>query len=211
MPRRSSTVTVTVTGPAAAAAVVLSLAGCATASAGTAASADSIAAYADAAGIAPELVYTTEVAGYDVAPQSVGPTADDGMSATWFNATTHAMLSIRTEWGEMTAASCAETPVWESPDAPVTCTDEGGLWHRSAGPIHEYVTVRDGVWIQVIGMDGAPQADLLAAAQAARTPSEAELEHLFSDLPDTSTGPVERGDLPENGDGAPIDPTGPGG
>lgn len=189
--------------------VALSLAGCATDS--TPASPDTIAGYADAAGIAPGLVYTTDVDGYELAPQSVGPGAGSGMTATWFNQTTGALLTIRTDSGDMTAASCVETPVWDAPDEPVTCTDEGGVWHRSAGSIHEYVAVRDGVLIRVTGMNDAPRADLLAAANAAHVPSAAEIDLLFSDLPDAPGDPVERGDLPENGDGAPIDPTGPGG
>lgn len=41
--------------------------------------------------------------------------------------------------------------------------------------------------------------------------SDAELDLLFSGLPAGPAQPIERGDLPENGDGAPIDPTGPGG
>ncbi|MFG6503392.1 hypothetical protein [Microbacterium sp. P05] len=60
-------------------------------------------------------------------------------------------------------------------------------------------------------MNDAPSADLLAAAEAAHVPSEGQLELLFSDAPEAPATPVERGDLPENGDGAPIQPTGPGG
>jgi len=156
-------------------------------------------------------VYTTEVDGYDLAPQSVGPGADEGMSATWVNGSTSAMLTIRTESGDLTAASCEETPLWEAPDETVTCTDEGGIWHRSGGNIHEYIAVRDGALIRVTGMNDAPPADLLAAAKAAHVPSDAELELLFSDLPEVPADPVERGDLPKDGDGAPIDPSGPGG
>jgi hypothetical protein len=197
---------------AVAALVALSLGGCASVAAGTvAADADSIAKHANAVGMAPELVYTTEVDGYDLAPQSVGPGAADGMSATWFNGTTGAMLTIRTDSGDLTAASCVETPLWDAPDEPVTCTDEGGVWHRSGGNLHEYVAVREGALIRVTGTGGAPAADLLAAAKAAHVPSDAELELLFSDLPEVPADPVERGDIPENGDGAPIDPSGPGG
>ena len=193
-----------------AAAVVLSaaLTGCATA---TAASPDAIAERADAVGIAPELVYTTDVDGYDLAPQSVGPTGGIGISATWFNNSTGAMLTIRTEPGELTAASCASTPLWEGPDEPVTCAEEQGVWHRVGGDVHEYVAQRGDAQIWVTGSSNAPPEHLLQAANAARVPSDAELERLFSDLPATPAGPVERGDLPENGDGAPIDPSGPGG
>jgi hypothetical protein len=191
--------------------VAVSLGGCATAAAGgDAADSDSIAARASVLGIAPDLVYMTEADGYDLAPQSVGPSGLDGMSATWFNQTTGAMLTIRTSRGEMTAASCPESPLWDAPDAAVTCTDEDGVWHRSGVGVHEYVAVRDGALIGVGGV-GATPTELSAAARAVRVPSEAELERLFSDAPDVSATPVERGDLPDNGDGAPIDLVGPGG
>ncbi|MGK3952311.1 hypothetical protein ACLKM7_08305 [Microbacterium sp. I2] len=192
--------------------IAASLGGCASGMAGTdAADPDAIAGRASAVGIAPELVYTTEVDGYDLAPQSVGTGAAEGMSATWFNQTTGAMLTIRTDRGELTAASCAGIPLWDAPDGPVTCTEEAGIWHRSGGGVHEYVAVRDGALIMVTGMNNAPSEDLLAAAEAVHVPSDAELELLFSDLPEVPAAPVERGDLPDNGDGAPIDPGGPGG
>ncbi|WP_019179667.1 hypothetical protein [Microbacterium yannicii] len=196
------------------AAVVLtvSLGGCASVEPGMgAADPHSIAERASAVGIAPELVYTTTVDGYSLAPQSVGPGADDGMSATWYNESTGAMVTIRTDRGELTAASCVETPLWDAPADPVTCTDEDGVWHRSGGGVDEYIAVRDDVLIQVTGMNNAPPAELLAAAKAVRVPSDAELELLFSDVPDVPAAPVERGDLPDTGDGAPVDPVGPGG
>jgi hypothetical protein len=200
---------------AAVALVAVTIGGCASGALGTeaadAADADAIAERADAVGIAPDLVYTTDVDGYDLAPQSVGPGAADGMSATWFNQSTGAMITIRTDRGETTAESCAETPLWEAPDESVTCTEEDGVWHRSSGGLHEYVASRDGASILVTGMNNAPTADLLAAAKAVRVPSDAQLELLFSDLPEAPEVPVERGDLPRDGDGAPIDPTGPGG
>ncbi|WP_127817713.1 hypothetical protein [Microbacterium sp. CPCC 204701] len=192
--------------------VAVALGGCASAAPGRdAADPDQIAERASAAGIAPELVYITEVDGYDLAPQSVGSGAAGGMSATWFNETTGAMVTIRTDRGEMTAESCAQTPLWEAPDEPVTCADEEGVWHRSGGGVHEYIVVQDGAAIRVTGMNNAAPTDLLAAAMAVRVPSDAELELLLSDLPEAPGAPVERGDVPQNGDGAPIDPVGPGG
>lgn len=192
--------------------VAVSLSGCASQTPGTdAADPSLIAERASAVGIAPELVFTTQVDGYDLAPQSVGTGAADGMSATWVHDTTGAMLTIRTDRGELTAASCVETPLWEAPAEPVTCTEEEGVWHRSGGSVHEYIAVRDGALILVTGLNDARPAELEAAAKAVHVPSEAELELLFSDLPVVPAEPVERGDLPENGDGAPIDPVGPGG
>ncbi|MCJ1706247.1 hypothetical protein [Microbacterium sp. VKM Ac-2923] len=161
--------------------------------------------------IDPALVFTTQVEGYDLAPQSVGPANDDGLSATWVDEQTAAIITIRTSPGEPDAAGCATTPLWDLPDTAVTCTEESGLWHREGGDAHEYFATRDGTTIWVIGLNGTPADDVRAAAEAVRVPSESELEALFSDAPTEAREPVERGDLPENGDGAPIDPSGPGG
>lgn len=190
----------------------VALAACASMTPGAdAADASSIAERAGALGVAPDLVYTTEVDGYELAPQSVGPGAADGMSASWFNETTGALFTIRTDHGELTAASCAGTPLWDAPHAAVTCTDEDGVWHRRGGGIEEYVAVHDGALIWVTGTNAASPGDLLQAAENVRVPTDAELDQLFADAPEAPTEPVERGDLPENGDGAPIDPVGPGG
>ena len=107
------------------------------------ANSETIAARANAVGIAPDLVYTTTLEGYDLAPQSVGPGAADGMSATWFNQATGAMVTILTDRGDMTAQSCAQTPLADAPDEPVTCTYVDGVWHRTGGCVHEYVAVRE--------------------------------------------------------------------
>lgn len=196
-----------------AASLAVTVTACATgAGAGTPADSGQIAEGARSLGIAPEFVYTTDVDGYDLAVQSVGANGAAGLSATWFNNSTGGMLTIRTDRGELTAETCPATPLEEAPDTAVTCEHDGdGVWHRSAGAAHEYVATRGGVLIRVSG-SGAPPEDLRAAAQAAHVPSSAELELLFSDAPELPTGPpVERGDIPENGDGAPIDEPGPGG
>lgn len=159
----------------------------------------------------PALVFTTQVDGYDLAPQSVGPANDDGLSATWVDEQTAAMITIRTSPGQPDAAGCAAMPLWDLPDAAVTCTEESGLWHREGGGAHEFLTARDGATIWVIGANGTPLDDLRRAAEAVRVPSDAEVEALFADAPTEPSAPVERGDLPENGDGAPIQPSGPGG
>lgn len=191
------------------AAVILgSVAGCASMAP---ADPEAIAERAAATGISADLVYTTTVDGYDLAPQSVGETPSGGMSASWVNTATGGILTIRTEHGEITAASCPDIPLWDGGNEPVACTDEGGRWHRTSGSTHEYIVARDDTLILVTGMNNADPGDLLAAAQAVHVPSAAELELLFSDLPDGPAEPVQRGDIPENGDGAPIDPTGPGG
>lgn len=168
-----------------------------------------IAATAADLGVAPDLVFTTVADGYELEPNSVGPFNVEGMSATWFDGESN-MLTLRTGRGEMTRDTCADTPLEETGDVPSTCVEEHGVWHRSAGEAHEYVAVHGGALIRVSGA-GVPAADLREAAHAVHVPSEAELSLLFSAERASLSGPVERGDIPENGDGAPIDPIGPGG
>lgn len=196
-------------------AVALLLSGCATPAAqggaADAAEPDAIASRAASLGIAPDLVYTTAVDGWLLAPQSVGVNGSEGMTAAWTADGSAAILMLRTDRGELTADTCAAMPLWDASDAPVTCTEEGGVWHRSGGGVDEYATSSEGAIIWVIGMNAAPTEDLKAAAQAVHVPSEAELQLLFSDAPTGAATPAERGDIPENGDGAPVDPVGPGG
>ena len=198
---------------AVAASVTFVLAGCATGAGGSSpAEPGQIAERAASLGIDAELVYTTRVDGYELAVQSVGPSNSVGMSATWFDNGTGEMLTLRTAYGELSAESCPAIPIEEAYDAAVTCEQTADdLWHRWAAGAHEYVAVRDDVLVRVSSA-GAPPEDLRAAADAAHVPSAAELDRLFADAPENPPGPpVERGDLPENGDGAPVDPQGPGG
>ncbi|MEV8272281.1 hypothetical protein [Microbacterium sp. NPDC077184] len=206
----------------AAASVAVVVSGCATGAGGVGdgrgaegaetASADQIAASMGGLTIDPTLVYTTDVDGYDLAPQSVGGSAETGMSAVWFNATSSAMVELRTEAGDLDAESCAALPLWNGPSGDVTCTEEpGDIWYRQLDAAVEFIAVRDGALVRLIG-NGASTDDLRAAAQNAHVPTVSELEVLFSDAPRMPTGePVERGDLPENGDGAPDNSVGPGG
>ncbi|GAB3149421.1 membrane protein [Microbacterium neimengense] len=185
-------------------------AGCAT-STGSPASTDEIAERVGAVGISADLVFTTEVAGYTLAPQSVGVSNDDGMSATWIRDGSGALISLRTQRGDMAAETCAALPMWDDPETPVTCTEQDGIWHREHNGAHEDIVVRDGAWVLIVGSAGATTDEIDAAAKAVHVPSLTELDRIFSDTPRTPPTPVERGDLPENGDGAPIQPSGPGG
>ncbi|MDT0116926.1 hypothetical protein Q9R20_07970 [Microbacterium sp. PRF11] len=193
------------------AAVACAASGCASSASAPPADTASIAERAAQLGVDPGLVFTTSVEGYDLAPQSVSPVDDAGLTATWFDESTSAMISIRTSPGAPTAESCAAMPLWDAPGEAVTCTEESGLWHREGGGTHEFLAERDDATILVLGGNGAPVDDLRAAAEAVRVPSKADLERLFADAPTDRQTPVERGDLPSHGDGAPIQPTGPGG
>lgn len=208
---RDSTRPRSTVGAAAATALAFALAGCATGAAGTPADSEQIAERSRALGIAPDLVFTTDVGGYELQVQSVAPNGAEGMSAVWLDSA-GGMLTLRTEYGGFSDEECASGPVEGAYEAAVTCLlEETGLWLRSAGDAHEYVATRDHVLIRVASA-AAPIERLREAVDAAHVPSPAELDLLFLDAPVDPTGPpVERGDLPENGDGAPIDPSGPGG
>jgi hypothetical protein len=178
---------------------VLALAGCAgLAGGGRAASAEpagtaAIASWSQPAGIAPELVYVTEIDGFDLATQSVGVMGDDGMSAAYVRLAGDGGTVMLTTARDPAAAvtPCDELP--DSAGAPLRCS-----------------VVRGDAHVVLEGQD-VEASILRSAAEAVRVPHEDELDHLFADLPAIADTPVERGDLPSGGDGAPVDPPGAGG
>ena len=153
-----------------------------------------IATWSEPAGIARELVYVTEIDGFDLATQSVGVMGDDGMSAMYVNADGGSvgtvLLATRRD-ADPSVTPCAELP--DSAEADLRCSVERGAVH----------VVLDG--------EGVDPATLRAAAEAVRVPKADELGQLFADLPTMAGTPLERGDLPPAGDGAPVDSPGPGG
>jgi hypothetical protein len=152
----------------------------------------SIAAWSEPAGIAPGLVYVTDVEGFELATQSVGVFGDDGMSAVYMRS----------------GAAMASVMLTTSRDPAVEVVPCAGLPDSSESMLR-CATERDGVHIVLDG-EGVDAATLRAAAEAVRVPGADELEHLFSDVP-TVQVPVERGDLPAEGDGAPLNEPGLGG
>lgn len=191
-------------------ALAIGLSGC---GAGSAATPADIAPRVSHLGVDPALVVTTTIEGYDLAPQSVNETDEGGMTATWVKSGSGDIITLRTGPGEMDADGCAAQQMWGGGDA--TCAKDGATWHRSAGGIDEYAVVGDGRTVLIVGGDGfgAPAEDLREAAAGLRGPTVGEVDRMFAELQrrDDRGGPVERGDLPEDGDGAPIDPGGEGG
>jgi len=153
-----------------------------------------IVTWSEPAGIAPELVFVTDVDGFELATQSVGVMGDDGMSAIHVRDDDGgAGTVLLTTWRDLdpSLVPCAELP--DSSEAALRCSVERG-----------------GVHIVLEGQDVEP-ATLRAAAEAVRVPRADELGHLFADVPTMSETSVERGDLPPVGDGAPLDPPATGG
>ncbi|KGM02076.1 hypothetical protein [Cellulomonas cellasea] len=150
-----------------------------------------IAAWSEPAGIAPELVHVTDVEGFTLATQSVGVVGDDGMSAAWVRGDgTGTVLLTTSRDAPASVVPCAG--LTDAADAVLRCGVERGDVH----------VVLDG--------DGVDAATLRAAGEAVRVPGADELGALFADV-QVPGPPVERGDLPPHGDGAPVDPPAVGG
>ena len=156
---------------------------------------------ARALGIAPELVYATEAPGYTLARQSVGVYGDDGFSAVYVSQKEGRQLQLTVDRGTMTADSCPDQPVGDSSGASTTCVRDGDSWYRSTGERREYAVPKEGFVIRLSG-DGMPRDVLRVAARQLHRPSADELDALLPPAP-AGGGPVERGDLPSVGDGAP--------
>lgn len=171
---------------------------------------DELAARAGALGIAPELVYVTEAPGFAVAEQSVGVLGGDGFHAAYFSQKTHAQLELYVDRGTLTAENCPKTQVGQGSDESVACERDGDAWYRKAGGRHEYAVPRDGHVIRLVGdAKRLDRAVLRKAAKATHHPDAAELTALLPPAPEgTATEPVERGDLPPVGDGAPNNEVG---
>ncbi|MFD7276440.1 hypothetical protein ACFV80_05155 [Streptomyces sp. NPDC059862] len=154
-----------------------------------------IASRASALGIAPEHVYVTEADGFTLAQQSVGVHGGDGFSAVYVSQQAGAQIQLTVDRGTVNSANC--------PD----CARDGDAWFRSAGEQREYAVPKDGHVLRVSGGLGVSRDVLREAALGAHHPSAAELDTLLPAAPDAAE-PVERGDLPPAGDGAPNNDVG---
>ncbi|WP_031035287.1 hypothetical protein [Streptomyces sp. NRRL F-5650] len=155
-------------------------------------------------GTAPELVHVTEAPGFTLAQQSVGVLGDDGFSATWVEDGTDALLLLAVERGTITAATCPRQPVGGLPGEHTTCERDGDAWYRTGAGRHEYARPEQGYVVRVSAeTDAVPRDVLRAAALAAHRPDAAGTDRLPPSADPAPTPPVERGDLPRYGDGAP--------
>ncbi|MGW4547200.1 hypothetical protein ACWEN4_12565 [Streptomyces violaceorubidus] len=163
-----------------------------------------LASRARAMGVAPELVYVTEAPGFTLARQSVGVLGDDGFSATWVDGGTGALLRLVVDRGTITADSCPGQPVGDMSGEHTACAREGDAWYRTGAGRHEYALPGDGHVVRLSAeQDAVPRDVLRAAALAAHRPDAAETDRLLPSAEPAPATPVERGDLPPFGDGAP--------
>ncbi|MFI7499724.1 hypothetical protein ACIBVL_14740 [Streptomyces sp. NPDC049687] len=188
----------------------LLLTACGDEHAGAAADPAELSARAQALGIAPELVYTTDVPGYTLAQQSVGVYGDDGFSASYFSSKSGKFFQLAVDRDTFTATNCPDQPVPGTDGASTTCVRDGDNWYRTTDGRSEYAVPKKNLVIRLSG-DGVPRDDLRAAAEHAHRPTADELDDLLPAAPAGGGEPVERGDLPSVGDGAPNNDVGAGG
>ncbi|MEI5101620.1 hypothetical protein RB200_27805 [Streptomyces sp. PmtG] len=154
-----------------------------------------------------EHVYLTKVPGYRAAQQSAGVLGDDGFQVTYVKGT--AQIALRVERGTVDDGNCRTVQ-----PAASDCAKDGRGWYRVTGSRHEYALTERGLRVQVAADRAAvDRATLRAAAAHVHRADARELDAI---LPaptgrEKRGGPVERGDLPAHGDGAPQDPPGAGG
>lgn len=132
-------------------------------------------------GVDPEVVYAVSLDGFAPASQSAGVHGDAGFGIAYTSP----------------AGGTAMLTTDPSGTAGPGCVSSGGQ--------HACVAVHDGVVVTLSAPADAVDEDTLrAAVEGAHRPTADELAALFEAAPDGGE-PVERGDLPPAGDGAPID------
>ncbi|MFI2415342.1 hypothetical protein [Streptomyces sp. NPDC018947] len=158
---------------------------------------------ATALGIAPELVYVTRVPGFTLARQSVGVLGDDGFSAAYTSGS-GAVITLSADRGSMTEDTCRARPVGDAGGGPVTCERDAETLYRTGDGQHEYALPKDGHVVRLTaGADAVPRDVLRRAAVSVHRPDAAEAAATLPSPRPGATVPVERGDLPPAGDGAP--------
>ncbi|MEU0373081.1 hypothetical protein ABZ070_22995 [Streptomyces sp. NPDC006283] len=197
------------------AAAAVALVGCGTETAGGGADRAELEERARDAQVAIENVYVTEVPGFEVAEQSVGVLGADGFSATYVKQGAGAQIRLGVDQGTMDAASCPGIPVGVGSGGlggTVKCVKDGKSWYRTSGTEHEYVTEVDGRLVRLnADTTTVERGTLREAAEAAHAASDAELDAVLPPAREDAGQPVERGDLPPAGDGAPNNEVGAGG
>ncbi|MET8140976.1 hypothetical protein ABZU32_11775 [Sphaerisporangium sp. NPDC005288] len=161
---------------------------------------------AHAQGVAPDLIYVVDLPGYELAEQSVGGVGEEGFGAFYVSPDGR-RVELRVDRGDFSDGQCADTPISgaDPPTAPVRCDRDEVGWYRQGGGRHEYTAVRGDHYIRLAGRLADVDRAALKAAVAGARPATG------TGTPSPPPSPVERGDLPTSGDGAPDNEVGPGG
>ncbi|MZG03188.1 hypothetical protein [Streptomyces sp. SID5614] len=167
-------------------------------------------ARASAAQLVAEHVWVTEAEGYALARQSVGVLGDDGFGSV-YTEPDGGQIRLSVERLPHADADCTEGPAPGSAQEPlVVCERDGDQWYSATESGHAYAREQDGLVVTLSGTrQEVDRATLRAAARAAHRADDYELDQV---LPPAGEGagrqPVERGDLPPVGDGAPNNDVG---
>ncbi|MFG3405913.1 hypothetical protein [Streptomyces sp. NPDC048142] len=166
-----------------------------------------------------EHVWVTEAAGYTLARQSVGVIGDDGFGSV-YTTPGGGQIQLSVERRPHTETDCGDDPApTGAPEPLVTCERDGEQWYRATESGHAYTQEQEGLVVSVRGkLAEVDRATLRVAARAAHRADDHELDRVLPPAdeapgqrpPGEGPGqqPVERGDLPPVGDGAPNNDVG---
>ncbi|MFD4027585.1 hypothetical protein ACFWRV_29340 [Streptomyces sp. NPDC058576] len=157
-----------------------------------------------------EHVWVTEAPGYALARQSVGVLGDDGFGSVYTEPNGgRIQLSVeRLPHGE---ADCTDGSAPAGGQEPlVTCERDGEQWYRATESGHAYAREQGGLVVTLSGpREEVDRATLRSAARAAHRADDYELDQVLPPAGEVAgRQPVERGDLPPVGDGAPNNEVG---
>ncbi|MGW8487602.1 hypothetical protein [Streptomyces sp. NPDC055886] len=167
-------------------------------------------ARASAAQLVADHVWVTESAGYALARQSVGVLGDDGFGSV-YTEPEGGQIQLAVERLPHADADCTDGPAAGSDREPVvTCERDGEQWYRATESGHAYAREQGDLVITVSGeREKVDRATLRSAARAAHRADDHELDQVLPSAEEASgRQPVERGDLPPEGDGAPNNEVG---
>ncbi|MEU3705225.1 hypothetical protein AB0E82_23380 [Streptomyces anulatus] len=157
-----------------------------------------------------EHVWVTEAPGYTLARQSVGVVGDDGFGSV-YTTSEGGQIQLRVERLPHADADCTDGPAAGSAQDPVvTCERDGEQWYRATESGHAYAQEQGDLVVTVSGArEEVDRAALRAAARAAHRADDHELDQVLPPAGEAAgRQPVERGDLPPVGDGAPNNDVG---
>ncbi|MGW4627602.1 hypothetical protein [Streptomyces rubiginosohelvolus] len=167
-------------------------------------------ARASAAQLVAAHVWVTEAAGYALARQSVGVLGDDGFGSV-YTEPDGGQIRLSVERLPHADADCTDDPAPGSAQEPlVACERDGEQWYRATESGHAYAREQGGLVVTLSGTrQEVDRATLRAASLAAHRADDHELDQVLPPAGETAgRAPVERGDLPPEGDGAPDNEVG---
>ncbi|GHH49257.1 hypothetical protein [Streptomyces candidus] len=159
-----------------------------------------------------EHVYVTEIPGFTLAEQSVNVIGHDGFSATYFSQR-GGQVQLAVDREKLPANGCDG------------CVRDGDHWYSSTSGGSVYLRAEGGHVVRLTGSGGVPRDVVRTAAEKAHHAGPEEMDAVLPKArsgaaggastegpagggTSTGGGPVERGDLPPVGDGAPRNDVG---